>query len=215
MEKELTKSEKEFLEKSFTYHRPNENQIERYAKIRHSFKETAETILKNCPDTELRHLALIELVNLNIRVNASIALGEASISKNEKKGESVLENQARNDRYYSEKKEDSLTVELSVTKFSILRKLVDFTLAEMNDRTINDIEESQLNCTNEELTIALSIVNERNEDDPDDPDDPDERSDSIKSTYDLDTIVTNILDRIDNQIVLKNKNDPSISASIV
>ena len=95
-------------------------------------------------------------------------------------------------RKVNAKKGDSMKVELSKAEFSILNKLVNFAFAERNDRTCNDVEESDLGLTDEEKTIALSIINQGKEDDPDE-----ELTEYIDSDYKLETIVTDLLGRIE------------------
>lgn len=66
----------EELEKRFTYHPPTGNQANRYAFTREDAKKLAEAIVKRCPDSRERALALTKLEECVMWANAAIARNE-------------------------------------------------------------------------------------------------------------------------------------------
>jgi hypothetical protein len=65
------------LEKRFTYHRPKPDQKERYETIRQRFKDMAYFITENTPSSREQALAMTNLEQCLMWVNASIARNEA------------------------------------------------------------------------------------------------------------------------------------------
>ena len=71
------------IQKTFCYHKPNDNQITRYDSIRLIAKEYAELILLICPDSREKSIALTKLQETVMWANASIAITEAdNVSQN-------------------------------------------------------------------------------------------------------------------------------------
>jgi hypothetical protein len=71
------------IEKTFCYHKPNDNQITRYFCIRSMAKEFAELIVDACPDSREKSTALTKLQETVMWANASIAITEAdNVSQN-------------------------------------------------------------------------------------------------------------------------------------
>ena len=64
------------IENNFTYHAPNEDQIERYNILRFDAKELAEQIRDLCPDSRERSLAFTKLEECVMWANAAIARNE-------------------------------------------------------------------------------------------------------------------------------------------
>jgi hypothetical protein len=64
------------LDNDFTYHAPKEDQLPRYASIRAMAKTYAFNLLRNCPPSRERSLALTAL-------EESVMWGNASIARNE------------------------------------------------------------------------------------------------------------------------------------
>lgn len=64
------------LDEVFTYHAPKENQIPRYKDIRDIAKIFAGMILKHCPPSRERSLALTKIEEASMWANASIARNE-------------------------------------------------------------------------------------------------------------------------------------------
>ena len=87
-ERKLVEKEKEIVDelypskdkvdinKRFTYHAPKEDQPERYVYLRNQAKNLAIDILRNCPDSRERSLALTKLEECIFWANASIARNE-------------------------------------------------------------------------------------------------------------------------------------------
>ena len=71
-EKEIGMSE-EYLKKAFTYHPPTGTQPERYVLLRDLAKGFAEGVLKHCPESRERSLALTNIEQAVMWANASIA----------------------------------------------------------------------------------------------------------------------------------------------
>ena len=72
----MTDEERARLRKDFTYHAPLPNQIPRYEEIRDYARTFASTLLKDCPPSRERSLALTALEEAVMWVNASIARNE-------------------------------------------------------------------------------------------------------------------------------------------
>lgn len=64
------------LEKRFTYHRPKEDQPERYESIRNEALKFARLMCKLCPESRELSLALTNLEQTVMWANASIARNE-------------------------------------------------------------------------------------------------------------------------------------------
>ena len=72
----MTDDEKTRLTKDFTYHPPFPNQVPRYEEIRDYGRTFAATLLKDCPPSRERSLALTALEEAVMWANASIARNE-------------------------------------------------------------------------------------------------------------------------------------------
>ena len=72
----ITDEEKARLKKDFTYHPPRTDQIPRYEEILDYARTFAATILKDCPPSRERSLALTSLEEAVFWANASIARNE-------------------------------------------------------------------------------------------------------------------------------------------
>lgn len=66
------------LENSFTYHKPNEDQPERYVALRAKAKEFAEQIVLLTPPSREQSLAITELESALMWANAAIARNEGA-----------------------------------------------------------------------------------------------------------------------------------------
>lgn len=66
----------EQIEKAFTYHKPKDNQPERYILLRDEAKELAYRIVKNTPPSREQSLALTNLEQAIFWANAAIARNE-------------------------------------------------------------------------------------------------------------------------------------------
>lgn len=64
------------IERAFTYHKPKEDQPERYVAIREKAKELALLIDDCCPDSREKSLAFTNLEQSVMWANASIARNE-------------------------------------------------------------------------------------------------------------------------------------------
>jgi len=64
------------LDNDYTYHAPNDSQIERYQSIRDSAKAFAELIVCSCPPSRELSLALASLEASVMQANAAIARHE-------------------------------------------------------------------------------------------------------------------------------------------
>lgn len=64
------------LNKNFEYHAPKEGQPQKYAELRSSAKTLAGYVIKNCPDSRERSLALTKIEEAVMWANASIARNE-------------------------------------------------------------------------------------------------------------------------------------------
>ena len=64
------------VERAFTYHPPQPDQIPRYQTIRDNAKTLAFEILAHCPDSPERTIALRKLQECTMMANASIAINE-------------------------------------------------------------------------------------------------------------------------------------------
>ena len=60
------------LDKNFTYHKPNDDQVTRIVEIRHDAKTLAETIQFMCPESREKSLAITKLEEAMMWANASI-----------------------------------------------------------------------------------------------------------------------------------------------
>ena len=67
----------ETLDNVFTYHAPKGDQLARYEQIRTTAKTLADCILRNCPSSAERTLALRNVQRSVMMANASIAINEA------------------------------------------------------------------------------------------------------------------------------------------
>lgn len=72
----MTKDFKQQIENNFTYHPPNELQIEKYQAIRNLSKALAHFINETCPDSREKSLAIANLEQAMMWANASIARNE-------------------------------------------------------------------------------------------------------------------------------------------
>lgn len=61
------------IEKKFTYQAPKKNQLPRYEELRNGAKEYAKLIVKYCPPSPERDLAISHLQLTNMLANAAIA----------------------------------------------------------------------------------------------------------------------------------------------
>lgn len=66
----------EYLPHIFSYHKPKDDQPERYIAIRAAALEFAKTIDENCPCSEEKTLAFRQLQMAVMWANSSIALNE-------------------------------------------------------------------------------------------------------------------------------------------
>lgn len=66
----------EQIENNFKYHKPKNNQSERYDKLRKKAKELALLINEICPNSRERALAMTKLEETSMWANASIAMEE-------------------------------------------------------------------------------------------------------------------------------------------
>ena len=74
---ELDPETQALLDNIFTYHPPNESQIQRYQALREHTKGLAELTHKLAPDSEERTQAILHLRAFLMWANASIAINEA------------------------------------------------------------------------------------------------------------------------------------------
>lgn len=65
------------IEDSFTYHTPTESDIEKYKEIRKAALDFGKLLLKNCPATPTRTLAIRKLEETVMWANKSIACHKA------------------------------------------------------------------------------------------------------------------------------------------
>lgn len=72
----LTETDRAYLERTFTYHAPKDDQPARYSAIRAQGLALAELILTSCPPSRERSLALTKLEESVMWANASIARNE-------------------------------------------------------------------------------------------------------------------------------------------
>jgi len=70
------KEKVEQVDNNFTYHKPNENQADRYHRIRETAKVFANQMLAECPESRELSLALTKLEEAVMWANASIARNE-------------------------------------------------------------------------------------------------------------------------------------------
>jgi len=68
--------ENDELKKRFSYHRPNEDQPERYEKLRAMAKDLAKEMHRSCPRSRELSLALTKLEEAVMWANAGIARNE-------------------------------------------------------------------------------------------------------------------------------------------
>ena len=68
--------EKSLIERNFTYHKPKNDQPERYQKIRDKAKEFAHLLNDLCPESREKSLAMTNLEDSCFWANASIARNE-------------------------------------------------------------------------------------------------------------------------------------------
>lgn len=64
------------IENNYTYHAPKPDQISRYEEIRNNCKLTAKLIVRLCPDSREKSLALTKLEEAVMWANAAIARNE-------------------------------------------------------------------------------------------------------------------------------------------
>ena len=64
------------IENRFTYHKPDDEQIERYTRIREHAKHLAYILDKYCPDSRELSLAMTKLDETVMWANAAIARNE-------------------------------------------------------------------------------------------------------------------------------------------
>jgi len=64
------------IEKNFTYHKPNESQVERMVDLRMQAKNTAHWIAANCPPSRETSLALTKLEEAVMHANSAIVRNE-------------------------------------------------------------------------------------------------------------------------------------------
>ena len=69
----MSLSEKEQIEKCFTYHPPKDGQPEDYTHIRQTAKNLAYTFEALCPDSREKSLAMTKLEEAVMWANAAIA----------------------------------------------------------------------------------------------------------------------------------------------
>ncbi len=72
----LTDQEEAQLENSFTYHKPKDDQPERYEAIREAAKHLARTILECAPSSRERSIAITQIELGVAMANKSIACNE-------------------------------------------------------------------------------------------------------------------------------------------
>lgn len=65
------------LEKMFCYHPPKGDQVGRYVTVRSAGRDLAEYIMKQCPDSPEKTLAIRKVQEAVMWANASIAINEA------------------------------------------------------------------------------------------------------------------------------------------
>ena len=68
--------ETERIENNFTYHKPTEDQVERYARIRDHAKHLAYILNQYCPESRELSLAMTKLEEAVMWANAAIARNE-------------------------------------------------------------------------------------------------------------------------------------------
>jgi len=71
-----TDQEMESINNTFVYHPPKEDQQARYIGLRDRARDLALNVLKSCPPSRERSLALTHLETSNMWANASIARNE-------------------------------------------------------------------------------------------------------------------------------------------
>lgn len=76
MYNELTDQEELEIQNRYSYHKPKDDQPERYEAIRMKVRELAKTIMVCCPNSRERSSALTDLDSVMMRANASIARNE-------------------------------------------------------------------------------------------------------------------------------------------
>lgn len=76
MPKDLTLTEREELNKRFTYHAPKGDQPDRYNKLRTIAKSLAEVIMIDTPASREQSLALTNLEQSIMWANAAVARNE-------------------------------------------------------------------------------------------------------------------------------------------
>ncbi len=67
------------IERNFTYHKPNDEQIEKMAKIRNLSKELAFMIVDYVPDGLEQEMAMVWLEQVSMWANAGIARGDINV----------------------------------------------------------------------------------------------------------------------------------------
>jgi hypothetical protein len=76
MKYQPTQQELERMEHNFTYHKPKEDQADRYHLLRTTVRRAADDVLHCCPDSRERSLALTKLEEAVMWANAAIARNE-------------------------------------------------------------------------------------------------------------------------------------------
>lgn len=73
---EITPNVLERLNNTYVYHKPKEDQPDRYTAIRDKSLELAELICESCPPSRELSLALTSLEQVSMQANAAIARNE-------------------------------------------------------------------------------------------------------------------------------------------
>ena len=72
----LSDKDQKYLDNTFMYHAPKDDQPKRYEILRSDAKRLATVILEMCPESRERSIALTHLETSIMFANASIARGE-------------------------------------------------------------------------------------------------------------------------------------------
>ncbi len=73
---QINDEEQQNINNWFVYHAPKSDQLNRYQELRDAGKQLAETILKNCPPSPDRTVAIRKIREAIMVANASIACYE-------------------------------------------------------------------------------------------------------------------------------------------
>lgn len=71
---------KQDIVKTFSYHAPHGDQVDRYSQLRVQARELAIMMLELCPDSREKALALTNLQQSIMWANASIAITESQVT---------------------------------------------------------------------------------------------------------------------------------------